>query len=410
MIPLNDQQTQALDEIENFVLNPNQQVHVLEGYSGTGKSTLIQHFLDRLPAILKTMNLVDPKFIPFDVLLTATTHKAAENLFVITGVGAATIHSTLGLNVKTDFKTGESTLTQRFKFDKPQNSLILIDEASQLNEVLLDYVFSRTMNCKILFIGDPAQITARDCVEAPVFDGRYPTSKLTKVERNGGKILELATMFRNAVETGEWKSFEPDGAEIVHVSRPEFNKLLEAEFTRADWKPSDSRFLAWTNKRVIEYNDHIRGLVVGTPHFEVGDYGKVNTYVRHKDGEHSLSNDSQVLVESVSEPLSNYGVVGRLVHLKDADYFLANDYTDVIKALAKFRKAEYWAAVAELSCAVDLRPVFAQTINKSQGSTYEKVFVDIDDLARCRDGNQVARMGYVGISRARKQVILTGDF
>jgi ATP-dependent exoDNAse (exonuclease V) alpha subunit len=58
---------------------------------------------------------------------------------------------------------------------------------------------------------------------------------------------------------------------------------------------------------------------------------------------------------------------------------------------------------------IDLRAAYAQTINKSQGSTYDKVFIDLDNVSRCHVGDQIARMMYVGVSRARSQVIFTGD-
>ena len=49
------------------------------------------------------------------------------------------------------------------------------------------------------------------------------------------------------------------------------------------------------------------------------------------------------------------------------------------------------------------------TTNKAQGSTFDRVFVDLDDIRRCNSGDQIARMLYVGVSRARTQVFLTGD-
>lgn len=58
---------------------------------------------------------------------------------------------------------------------------------------------------------------------------------------------------------------------------------------------------------------------------------------------------------------------------------------------------------------IDLRAAYACTINKAQGSTYDKVFIDLDDIRRCNSGNQIARMLYVAVSRARHQVIFTGD-
>jgi ATP-dependent exoDNAse (exonuclease V) alpha subunit len=58
---------------------------------------------------------------------------------------------------------------------------------------------------------------------------------------------------------------------------------------------------------------------------------------------------------------------------------------------------------------IDLRAAYACTINKSQGSTYDKVFIDLDDLKRCNQPNTLARLLYVAVSRARYQVIFTGD-
>jgi ATP-dependent exoDNAse (exonuclease V) alpha subunit len=59
---------------------------------------------------------------------------------------------------------------------------------------------------------------------------------------------------------------------------------------------------------------------------------------------------------------------------------------------------------------IDLRAAYAQTINKSQGSTYDQVFIDLDDVSKCRNPNQLARMLYVAVSRARTRVYFTGDF
>ena len=58
---------------------------------------------------------------------------------------------------------------------------------------------------------------------------------------------------------------------------------------------------------------------------------------------------------------------------------------------------------------IDLRNAFACTINKSQGSTFDAVFIDLDDVRRCNSGEQMARMLYVAVSRARNHVYLTGD-
>jgi ATP-dependent exoDNAse (exonuclease V) alpha subunit len=68
---------------------------------------------------------------------------------------------------------------------------------------------------------------------------------------------------------------------------------------------------------------------------------------------------------------------------------------------SKLKQLEDWL--------IDLRPLYACTINKSQGSTYNRVFLDLNDVDKCRNKNQVHRMLYVGFSRASEQVIITGD-
>ena len=57
----------------------------------------------------------------------------------------------------------------------------------------------------------------------------------------------------------------------------------------------------------------------------------------------------------------------------------------------------------------DLRTRAAATVYKAQGSTHDSVFIDLDDIGKCRNDNLLARMLYVAISRARSQVLLTGD-
>lgn len=59
---------------------------------------------------------------------------------------------------------------------------------------------------------------------------------------------------------------------------------------------------------------------------------------------------------------------------------------------------------------IDLRPSFACTVTKSQGSTFDWVFIDLDDICkRIHHPNQLARALYVAFSRARQGVIMTGD-
>jgi energy-coupling factor transporter ATP-binding protein EcfA2 len=406
-----DQQAGA-DAFYAFLTDPNETAFVLRGYSGCGKSTLVRMLLDRLPNFMKTVRLINPDAASLEVLLTATTNKAAEVLGQVTGMGAVTIHSALGLRVVNDYQANTTTL----KVANPnaplvEGKLLFIDEASFIDSPLLGHVFTRTKNCKIVFVGDPAQLTQVNCKGAPVFEAKFPGAALTQVVRQaeGNPIVDLSTKFRHAVNTGEFFSFRPDGHHIVHLDREAFNEKIEAEFTRADWRYIDSKILAWTNKCVIGYNQYVRNLAKGDPRFESGDYAVCNSFVQL--GKTSIKTDQLVQITEIEADCECLGVQGNYMTL---DYrhrvFVPKSLEAKLLAIKKARALEEFSQVATMEgCWADLRAIFAQTINKSQGSTYGSVFIDLDDVARCHNGNQLARMLYVAVSRAKQHVFLTGD-
>lgn len=201
-----DQQT-ALDAFSVFMQDTVEQVFVLSGYSGTGKSTLIKTLLDQLPNYMKAARLLNPKLPEYTVELTATTNKAAENFGQVTGMSVATIHSYLGLRVSTDYTTGVTNLIPKSS-ERKEQILLFIDEASYVDKQLLGFIFKLTHNCKIVFIGDHAQLTPVKSVGTPVFDANFTGASLTQVVRQaeGNPIVDLSTKFRNTVNTGEFSA------------------------------------------------------------------------------------------------------------------------------------------------------------------------------------------------------------
>lgn len=219
-----DQQA-ALDAFHTFLLDPTETVFVLSGYSGCGKSTLVSVLLDRLPGFMKTAHLINPAATDYEVALTATTNKAAEALSQITGAGVVTIHSFLGLRVSTDYRSNTTTLIPKSKEPKA-GYLLFVDEASYIDAALLDHVFKLTANCKIVFIGDPAQLTPVKSAGTPVFDAHFPGAALTQVVRQaeGNPIIALSTKFRGTVNSGEFFSFKPDGEAIQYLDGDAFKQ------------------------------------------------------------------------------------------------------------------------------------------------------------------------------------------
>lgn len=409
-ITLTADQQNALDAFTQFLLDPIETAFVLSGYSGTGKSTMIKTILDQLPGIIKTARLISPNIKNYQVELTATTNKAAETFGQLTGWPVGTIHSFLELRVHNDYEKGTSTLIPRTNIPK-EDLLLFIDEASYIDNHLLNHIFKLTRNCKIVFIGDPAQLTPVKSTGTPVFDAKLSGAHLSQVVRQaeGNPIVELSTKFRETVSSGEFFKFKPDGQAVVYLDRQDFNDAIEKEFTRPDWKYQDSKILGWTNACTIGYNHMVRDRVKGSPHFHVGDYAVVNKHI--VANRLSLKTDQLVRITGIADDTEIYGLKGNFYEL-DGHFraFGPKSVEEKGLLLKAARKQGHFDVVEEVESRwVDLRAAYACTINKAQGSTFDRVFIDLDDIRRCNSGEQIARMLYVAVSRARHQVFLTGD-
>lgn len=388
-------------------MDPIDEVFVLEGYAGCGKTTMIKVICDNIESILSTARLINPKLSVVDTpVFTATTNKAAEVFSEAIGQEVRTIHSVLGLRMQTG-AGGKPELIPSSDGVKLWNTLLFVDEASYVDSKLLSYITRFTKDCKIVYIGDPAQLTSGGKT-APVFSAGFTTGKLTKVVRQaeGNPIIELATKFRQTVDSGEFFSFTPDGHHIQYLPRQEFNEVIKKEFCRDDWQHHHSKILAWTNKRVQDYNQALRELITGSPHFSVGDYAICNSFV--STGRKSIKTDEIVFISGI-EPSECFGYPGSNVVVNGHSFFMPESLQVRKDALKRFKQIEDELSAATVHQSwIDLRHMFACTVNKSQGSTYDRVYIDLDDMKRAQS-NPLARMLYVATSRARHQVVFTGD-
>ena len=57
----------------------------------------------------------------------------------------------------------------------------------------------------------------------------------------------------------------------------------------------------------------------------------------------------------------------------------------------------------------DFRQRDACTVHKSQGSTYQTVYIDLENLSTCAQSETGARLMYVAFSRASTRVALYGN-
>jgi hypothetical protein len=93
---------------------------------------------------------------------------------------------------------------------------------------------------------------------------------------------------------------------------------------------------------------------------------------------------------------------------RDVEVPVDRDHFD--RLLKYYKSQKNWFMFYDLKKThPDLRQRDAATVHKAQGSTYDTVFIDLDDLSTCRNPDQAARLLYVAFSRARRRVVCYGD-
>jgi hypothetical protein len=235
-------------------------------------------------------------------------------------------------------------------------------------------------------------------------------TEMNEIVRNSGHILNTGTQFRRTVETGIFNPIHFNNHDVIHCTGAEFRNLVEASFGDPNWDPSKSRILAWTNERVQQYNKHIRSYLNLPEKFQAGEAVITNEYITGTRSYHK-SVDSWVRITRVMpDPVIQYGIVGYMVELDGVHVgFLPDDHKktkDLLKKLAKEKECKKYFEIKETW--LDLRPIYASSVHKAQGSTYETVFLDLFDIGQNWNATDVARLLYVGFTRASKKVVCYG--
>lgn len=406
---LTPSQERGYDKFLPFYLDPGQTVMILKGYSGTGKTTLVKYLMEQLPVLDEMARLVAPNYLPPEILLTATTNQAAEAFSLAVGYKpvATTIFKACQLRLVKDYKTKDSYLVPYG--DGIENKLVFIDEASFIDDEALAKILAQTKNCKIVFIGDPAQLTPVGSDKMPVFEMNACEIELTDLVRFDDGILQtfMGTL-REAVMTGKWSKFPLSPGIIDRLDRPAFNAEALRLFTEE--KDKHVKILAYTNDRVTAFNNWLSKKLLGSVIPQAGYKMLVNEAVQSNATR--LTANEEVIIETI-EPSVEYSVAGYTIRFlgKGGYFFMPTNRGDKDTAHAQAVKDDdYQAMKIILDTWIDLRPAFAQTINKSQGSTYDIVMIDLDDVcSTARTWEALARLLYVGLSRGRSRIIMTGD-
>lgn len=443
-------QGELFNLLSSFIFNDNKDaLFLLKGYAGTGKTTVIGSFVNTLWKANKKSVLLAP------------TGRAAKVISVYSKKPAFTIHKKIYFPKKNTNGSVDFVL----QANKHRNTIFIVDEASMIpdgkqNQQLFDsksllddlinYV-SSGHNCKLIFVGDTAQLPPVKLKVSPALDEEtlnYQFNKkvisieLDEVMRqhlNSG-ILVNATYLRLAIEN-EIEDFK------FSIKYPDI-KRLEDGYDIEDALVSaydsdgieDTAIIVRSNKRANQYNQQIRFRIRGQENeISTGDYVMVvkNNYYWLSDSSSAgfIANGDICEVLRIISIKELYGFHFAEVSLRMIDYpdmqpfdtvllldtltsespsltyEESNKLYEAIKEDYTHEKSKYKQYLAikknKYFNALQVKFSYAITCHKSQGGQWNTVFIEQPYLP---EGVSIAyyRWLYTAITRAKEMLYLIG--
>lgn len=470
---LNDQQKSALYELEKFIEDYGTEI-TLSGYAGTGKSTIIGIFSKWLDHRIGRGNIVYTAPIHRANVITKQNNPNA-NVYTLSALFGFTPDTDEAMERESlDLRELEFRTKNQVKYEPGQ--LIIIDEASMVQDGLYEYIQKIVAKdgVSVIYVGDSAQLrpVKSDHISKVFTSDGVPQITLTKVERTGDNpILKESTRLRR----GEGLSYQTDindkGQGVLYTSNDtvineNLKQIISSEEFNAD--PLHFRVITATNAAAATYNSKIRSLRYGkfAKPFVKGDIlmGYSNK-LRKPDGSYRLINSMDYIVQNVRDTTVKFKTDKGDIEFKafklsirptgstimddfhitvidknepDSKLFEIVEYKDRLWRMAKEAKQDKqiskYRDLVQMAFNIDnelnitknlednqgrlkIRKAidygYAQTVWKSQGSTYSKVLIlsnEIDTFGYGRDVMQLRNeLRYVAVSRAKNFVIINSE-
>ncbi len=419
---------------------------VIKGYAGTGKTNMVA-------ALSKTL----PNFKWKSVLL-APTGRAAKVLSNYSKKPAQTIHKKIFIKIPTHDGGVAFSLAE----NKHTNTIFVVDEASMIGldnptsdsvyhsllESLLEYVFSGA-NCKIILVGDTAQLPPIGSNESPALNIDYLKAsyslqikhiELKQVARqeDASGILKNATHLRECINN--FKDEFPKISlhkDVVRLTGEDLEDALNTAYSNYGY--NDVLLVTRSNKRANLFNQAVRARVrYMDEDLCGGDLMMVvkNNYfwLDEKSEAGFIANGDSLEIKKIVRRKELYGFNFAECIVKLSDYenipeltvnlLLDSIYTEV-PSLTKDQQQELFANVMEDVAdepikglrmaylrknpyfnALQVKFNYAVTCHKAQGGQWPCVFIDQGYLTKEMLNVEYIRWLYTAFTRASEKVYL----
>ena len=439
-------------EISSFLLSKNlNSVFILKGYAGSGKTTLLGSLVDQL-------NTINHKAI-----LIAPTGRAAKVMSAYSNHPAHTIHKQI-YNTKSE-ETGN--IIFRLKKNTNKNTIFIVDEASMIgNEIIQTELYKNNSllndlvkyvrdgkNCKLLMVGDPAQLPPINLNISPALDSELLKEfyfdkvfivELTIVVRqkqNSG-ILNNATAIRKQLNQNIYDQFRFNISGCNDIQNlNERNKIFEVVESAYNISGIDETvFIVRSNKRAYLFNKQIRQEILNLEEeLSIGDRLMVlkNNYfwLHHASKPGFIANGDIIEIIKIKSKKQIYGFSFAEVQVILVDYpeelpfetillidtleiktaslsyeeanrLYKNIMEDYVDEKSKFKR-HIKVKENKFFNALQVKYSYAITCHKSQGGQWENVFIEKPFLPYGLS-KEYLRWLYTAITRATKKLYLMG--
>ena len=441
-------QKKVVEMLSDYLSEPKtEQIFVLNGYAGTGKTTL-------LAAVVEVLDAMQ---VP--TVLLAPTGRAAKVLSRYCHREALTIHK----RIYRERTTADYESHFSLDVNKERGAVFIVDEASMLADAtsegqifgsgsllddLIKYIRSGR-DCRLILVGDNAQLPPVGSAFSPALDegvmrgyGDVVYASMDDVVRQQAEsgILFNATMLRCMLENGiyEVPQLDMSFADVESISGGEVMEKVQECYDR--YGRDETIIITRSNRRANRYNEGVRRYNLSAEEaIESGDclmVVKNNYYYTEREKECPMSfaaNGDVVQLRKIYRFEDFYGFhfADALLSFPDYDDFelrcrilldtissespsltreesrrllqeVEQDYLDIksrIKRLKEIRENPHFNAV-------QVKFAYAITCHKAQGGQWKAVFVDRALFGDEEMTADMLRWLYTAFTRATERLYL----
>ena len=344
-------------------------VIILNGGAGTGKTTVCAE-------IVKSLN--------FNVLCAAPTGKAAQRMAEVTKVKAYTVHRLVYMQ------------------EPPSASTLLLDEQSMQEPEILARLFNRLTFKKVIFVGDIAQLTSVGPGQffKDLCNSSFPKVTLEKIYRSSATsfISSNGQKIRNGIE-----SLDQSEESFIIRKHTNVQEIIDATKSIYDNEETMPIVLCNTNVEVSKLNYPLREICNPIR----SNQSSMSVNMDYSNGKWRYENWRFGIGDSVINTVNKYHEIGLTnSNEKTIELQVANGEIGTVidirqkgaVVLVHFdRPVEYNLIEDDIT----IRPAYALTVNKAQGSEYEQVIYK----STSSWGDKRERL-YTAITRAKKKCIV----